>query len=68
MPLVGSCQDDFPVTPLGTFTIILTKVGGAVNSMEENRYISPQLAELELYPEGVLCASNEAVDENDGVW
>jgi hypothetical protein len=56
------------VTPLGTLTVILTKVGGAVNIMEENEYISPHLTELEFYPEGVLCGSNEIIDENDGVW
>jgi hypothetical protein len=54
-------------TPLGTLTVILTKVG-AVNIMEENEYISPHLTELEFYPEGVLCGSNEIIDENDGVW
>ena len=36
--------------------------------MEENEYISPNLTELELYSEGVLCGSNEAIDENDGIW
>ena len=56
------------ITPLGTLTVILTKVGGAVNIMEENEYISPHLTELEFYPEGVLCGSNEVIDENDGVW
>lgn len=53
-------------TPLGTLTVILTR--GAVNIMEENKYISPHLTELEFYPEGVLCGSNEVIDENDGVW
>ena len=41
---------------------------GAVNIMEENEYISPHLTELEFYSEGVLCGSNELIDENDGVW
>lgn len=54
-------------TPLGTLTLILTKVG-AVNIMEENEYISPHLTELEFYSEGVLCGSNEIIDENDGIW
>ena len=36
--------------------------------MEEKEYISPHLTELEFYPEGVLCGSNEIIDENDGVW
>ena len=36
--------------------------------MEENEYLSPHLTELEFYSEGVLCGSNEIIDENDGVW
>ena len=39
-----------------------------VNIMKENEYISPHLTELEFYPEGVLCGSNEVIDENDGIW
>ena len=38
------------------------------DSMEENEYISPHLTELEFYPEGVLCGSNEVIDENEGIW
>ena len=68
MPSAGSEFWIRTVTPLGTLTVILTKVGGAVNIMEENEYISPHLTELEFYPEGVLCGSNEIIDENDGVW
>ena len=68
MPSAGSEFWIRTVTPLGTLTVILTKVGGAVNIMEENEYISPHLTELESYPEGVLCGSNEIIDENDGVW
>ena len=45
-----------------------SKVGWKVNIMQENEYISPHLTELEFYPEGVLCGSNEVIDENDGVW
>ena len=41
---------------------------GAVNIMEENEYISPHLTELEFYPEGLLCGSNEIIDENEGIW
>ena len=67
MPSAGSEFWIRTVTPLGTLTVILTKVG-AVNIMEENEYISPHLTELEFYPEGVLCGSNEVIDENDGVW
>ena len=55
------------VIPLGTLTIIFPK-WEAVNIMKENEYISPHLTELEFYPEGVLCGSNEIIDENDGVW
>ena len=67
MPSAGSEFWIRTVTPLGTLTVILTK-GGAVNIMEENEYISPHLTELEFYPEGVLCGSNEIIDENDGIW
>ena len=71
MPLTGSedlHQAIEKVTPLGTLTIILPKWGWAVNIMEENEYISPHLTELEFYPEGVLCGSNEIIDENEGIW
>ena len=68
MPSAGSEFWIRTVTPLGTLTVILTTVGGAVNIMEENEYISPHLTELEFYSEGVLCGSNEVIDENDGVW
>ena len=67
MPSAGSEFWIRTVTPLGTLTLILTKVG-AVNIMEENEYISPHLTELEFYPEGVLCGSNEIIDENEGIW
>lgn len=67
MPSAGSEFWIRTATPLGTLTVILTKVG-AVNIMEGNEYISPHLSELEFYPEGVLCGSNEIIDENDGVW
>ena len=36
--------------------------------MQENEYISPHLTVLEFYPEGLLCGSNEIIDENNGVW
>ena len=45
-----------------------SKVGGVVNIMKENEYISPNLTELELYSEGVLCGSNEVIDEYEGFW
>lgn len=31
-------------------------------------YQSPVIVVLELYPEGVLCNSNELLEENDGIW
>ena len=68
MPSAGSEFWIRAATPLGTLTVILTKVGGAVNIMEENEYISPHLTELEFYPEGLLCGSNEIIDENEGIW
>ena len=56
-------------TPLGTIIFNLSKVG-AVNSMEEKQYLSPAIEELELYSEGVLCASSgtETLEENEGIW
>lgn len=36
--------------------------------MEENEYISPEVEILDTVSEGVFCASNETMDENDGVW
>ena len=45
-----------------------SKVGWKVNIMQENEYISPHLTELEFYSEGLLCGSNEIIDENDGIW
>lgn len=54
--------------PTRHFNLNPTKVGGAVNTMEENEYISPHLTVLDLYSEGVLCGSNEIIDENEGIW
>ena len=31
-------------------------------------YLSPKVEILDLYQEGVLCASNEIILENDGEW
>ena len=31
-------------------------------------YITPDVEVLEIQPEGVLCGSNEIVDENFGEW
>ena len=41
---------------------------GAVNIMEENEYIYPHLTELEFYSEGLICGSNELLEENEGEW
>jgi hypothetical protein len=36
--------------------------------MEENIYLAPVVNVLEFYSEGVLCGSNEPINENDGIW
>ena len=36
--------------------------------MEITKYVSPAVSELELYPEGILCSSNELLEENEGEW
>lgn len=33
-----------------------------------NEYISPEMEILDLVSEGVLCASNELLEENEGIW
>ena len=33
-----------------------------------NEYVSPEMEILDLVSEGVLCGSNETLDENDGIW
>lgn len=33
-----------------------------------NEYISPEMEILDLVSEGVLCASNELLEENEGEW
>lgn len=33
-----------------------------------NEYISPEVEILSLVSEGVLCASNETLEENEGIW
>jgi hypothetical protein len=34
----------------------------------ETMYVSPDIEILELQTEGILCASNEKLDENEGIW
>jgi hypothetical protein len=31
-------------------------------------YVTPIVEEIETFPEGVICASNELVYENEGEW
>lgn len=39
------------------------------SKMETNRkYFAPEVEVLEIEQEGVLCGSNEIVDENFGEW
>ena len=33
-----------------------------------NEYVSPEMEILDLVSEGVLCASNELLEENEGIW
>ena len=34
----------------------------------ESKYISPDMEILDIMSEGVLCASNELLEENEGEW
>lgn len=34
----------------------------------EKMYISPDMEILDIMSEGVLCGSNETLEENDGIW
>jgi hypothetical protein len=38
--------------------------------MEEKSYLSPAVEVLEIYSEGILCASSgtEGLEENEGIW
>ena len=36
--------------------------------MKDNQYQTPEIVILEINAEGVLCGSNEFVDENEGEW
>ena len=33
-----------------------------------NEYVSPEMEILDLVSEGVLCSSNETLEENEGIW
>lgn len=37
-------------------------------NMLEKKYITPEIEVLEVYSEGVICGSNEFLDENEGEW
>lgn len=37
-------------------------------NMLEKKYITPEIEVLEVYSEGVICGSNEILDENEGEW
>lgn len=39
-----------------------------IADMEDKRYETPEIEVLEIDAEGVLCASNEILDENEGEW
>ena len=45
-------------------------MGGVIKSMKEKQYQSPAVEVLELYSEGILCASTgtEMLEENEGIW
>ena len=34
----------------------------------QQEYISPDMEILDIMSEGVLCASNETLEENEGIW
>ncbi len=38
------------------------------NHMKQEFYESPAVVTLELYTEGVICGSNELLEENEGEW
>jgi len=31
-------------------------------------YMSPEVSVIDILPEGVLCGSNEMLDQNEGEW
>ena len=39
-----------------------------INHMKELLYTSPEVEIQEIQAEGVLCASNEMLDEYEGEW
>jgi hypothetical protein len=49
------------------FIINFTARNPIANIMK-TKYISPETEILDITPEGVLCASNETLEENEGEW
>lgn len=39
-----------------------------LKTMEEKRYVIPEISVIEIYSEGVICGSNELLEENEGEW
>ena len=48
--------------------LIFARIFIKLNITMETMYVSPDIEILELQTEGVLCASNEKVEENEGIW
>lgn len=48
--------------------LIFARIFIKLNITMETMYVSPDIEILELQTEGVLCASNEKVGENEGIW
>lgn len=72
MPPILSGSIIRQIGSLGILIFKPSKVGGEILFMEEKYYQSPAAVVLELYPEGVLCASGdggtEELGENFGSW
>lgn len=52
----------------GRFTLFLYSSKLYKNINMEREYVVPQIEVLQLQSEGLLCASNEMLGENDGEW
>lgn len=51
------------------YSLIIPGAGNVCVVMELMQYyVAPEIEILEVVPEGLLCGSNETVDENDGEW
>ena len=38
------------------------------SSLMETLYVSPDMYILDIVPEGMMCSSNEMLEENEGEW